>query len=133
MQQLPSGNVVVDWGTAGAITEFTSDGEVQLDLDLGGGMFTYRAFRLPWKGTPARQPTVAVVGRTAYVSWNGATEVAYWQLLTGPLMGKLTAKTTVPKRGFETAIPLPSGSGYVAVAALDARKQRLGVTVTSRV
>jgi outer membrane protein assembly factor BamB len=130
-QQLADGNIVVDWGTAGAITEFTSDGTVVFDATLGGGAFSYRAFRLEWVGHPTTKPTVIVDGKTAYVSWNGATEVAYWQLLTGPSTKELAAKTTVAKRGFETAVALPA-SGYVAIAALDAKKKQLGVSAVIR-
>ncbi|HEY3962445.1 MAG TPA: arylsulfotransferase family protein, partial [Gaiellaceae bacterium] len=132
LQQLPDDGVVVDWGTIGAITEFAADGSIVFDANLGDGTFSYRAFRLDWTGNPTTKPSVAIDGTTALVSWNGATEVAYWQLLTGANATSLVAKETVARQSFETAIPLPSGSGYVAVAALDAKKRRLGVSAAVR-
>jgi hypothetical protein len=42
-----------------------------------------------------------------YASWNGATTVASWQLLTGSSAAHLNAVSTTPKSGFETVIPAP--------------------------
>ena len=133
LQQLPNDGALVDWGTVGAITEFGPDAEVVFDASLGDGAFTYRAFRLEWTGAPATKPSVASDGTNAYASWNGATEVAFWQLLAGPSASKLTERATVARRGFETAIPVPPGAGYVAVAALDAKTRRLSASAAIRV
>jgi hypothetical protein len=53
-------------------------------------------------------------------SWNGATEVASWRVLTGDGPDDLAAVTTVARDGFETAavVDVPAG-GSVAVEALD--------------
>jgi hypothetical protein len=53
------------------------------------------------------------------VSWNGATEVRSWQLLAGAERTRLQPVRVVPKRAFETAIPLPAGATWLAVRALD--------------
>jgi hypothetical protein len=50
---------------------------------------SYRAFRFPWTGGPQDVPTVtagpgAEGEVTLYASWNGATEVATWEVLAGP-------------------------------------------------
>ena len=62
---------------------------------LGHKYECYRAFRLPWTGMPADAPAIALAGsgrhRTAYASWNGATEVRDWQLLAGSEPGALIA------------------------------------------
>jgi hypothetical protein len=54
-----------------------------------------------------------------YVSWNGATGVTRWQISAVPARGRLTPVTTVPRSGFETAIPLKAGEGHVVATALD--------------
>jgi len=55
------------------------------------------------------------------VSWNGATEVARWQLLGGTSRDSLQKiGDPVPRAGFETSIPVPAGTKVVAVQALDA-------------
>jgi hypothetical protein len=56
---------------------------------------------------------------TVYASWNGATTVASWQLLSGASATQLTPVSTTPKAGFETAIATPSAAFY-AVRALSA-------------
>ena len=61
-----------------------------------------------------------------YVSWNGATEVAQWRLLTGHNAQSATAAAVVAKTGFETAIPLETSTDYLAVEALDAEGEVLG-------
>jgi len=60
-----------------------------------------------------------------YVSWNGATQVAKWQVVAGPAAGALKPVKTTRRTGFETAIVLPSKTGYVAVVALDAHGKQL--------
>jgi len=89
-------------------------------------------------GSPARAsfstrlPAVAVERDTVYVSWNGATEVAKWQLLAGPDRRKLRPLRTVRKRGFETAIPLGGEAEWLAVRALDRHGEVLGRSLAVR-
>jgi hypothetical protein len=63
-----------------------------------------------------------------FASWNGATEVARWQVLGGADPGSLAALTSRPRRGFETKISAPAGSRYIAVRALDADGAVLGTS-----
>ena len=56
-----------------------------------------------------------------YASWNGATTVASWQLLAGADAAHLTAVSTTPDSGFETAIPAEP-----ARLRTGARNERLG-------
>jgi hypothetical protein len=62
------------------------------------------------------------------VSWNGSTEVAEWELLTGTDEASLAPVERVPKDGFETAVTIPDGAAAVAVRALDARGAPLGTS-----
>ena len=133
VQQLPGGGVFVGWGTAGSFTEFTADGEVSFDASFGDGSVTYRARRHAWVGRPTGRPAVAAVSgadgsATVYASWNGATEVASWRVETGASAGSLSPAQTVPRSGFETAIPLTAAGAFVAVAALDSSGAVLGTS-----
>ena len=132
VQQLPGDGVFVGWGTFGAFTEFTSDGAVAFDASFGDGSVTYRAFRFPWVGRPTGRPAAAAVTSggvtTVYASWNGATEVATWQVQTGASAGSLKAVQTTARSGFETAIAVTAPGAYVAVAALDASGKVLGTS-----
>src|SRR5581483_3965221 len=119
-QQLPNGDMFVGWGANPFFTEFSADGKVLLDGTFGTGDDSYRAFRFDWVGTPATEPAIAVDGQTVYVSWNGATQVARWQVVGGPDAQHLAPVVTAAKGGFETAIRLPSAPPFVAVRALAA-------------
>jgi len=59
------------------------------------------------------------------VSWNGATEVRKWRLVVDGTAGAAAAK-----RGFETAIAVPSSAKRIAVQALDANGTTLGTSKT---
>ena len=76
-------------------------------------------------GRPATSPAIAAEtrhdgGTTVYASWNGATEVAAWQVLTGDSAATLQVVGTAPRRGFETQIRLPALAAAAQVRALDA-------------
>lgn len=133
-RHLGDGHMFVGWGAAPYVTEFDAGGNVLADLRIGTNpdQKSYRTFRQAWKGHPASNPAVAVTrdrssGRaTAYVSWNGATEVTHWWIHLGPRRGDLRPVGVVPRRGFETAINLGTGQGYLAATGLDAHRLPLG-------
>ena len=134
-QFLPNGHVFVGWGTNPDYTEFDANGHVVLDASFGreGGPLgpdteSYRAYRFEWTGRPPDRPRATVGGGRVYASWNGATEVARWQLVAGVDPQHLEALRTVAKSGFETAIPLASDAPSVAVRALDRAGEVLGTT-----
>ncbi|HZT45097.1 MAG TPA: arylsulfotransferase family protein [Gaiellaceae bacterium] len=133
VQELPDGGVFVGWGTAGGMTEFDAEGNVRFDASFADGSASYRIFRFPWQGTPRGRPSInleqdATGALTARVSWNGATDVARWQLLSGASASDLKQLAAVPRRGFETAVTATSPASHVAVAALDAKRKQLGRT-----
>ena len=133
VQILPNSNVFVGWGAEPHATEFSADGNVVLDLALPSGRYSYRALRLPWTAAPAAGPEAVVRGvgnaRTSVnVSWNGATDVANWVVLTGASADQLGVATTVARAGFETMIRVDNADPYVAVRAVDSRGTVLGTT-----
>jgi hypothetical protein len=127
-RRLSDGNMLVGWGSQPFVTEFDADGADIADLRIGTSpaQKSYRGFRQTWTAEPSGTPALAVrrekkTGHaTAYVSWNGATEVTRWRLDVGTRRNDLRAVGVVPRRGFETAVSLGANEGYVAVAALDA-------------
>ncbi|HUB76979.1 MAG TPA: hypothetical protein VL977_07970, partial [Solirubrobacteraceae bacterium] len=85
----------------------------------------YRAERFRWSGQPLTRPEVALGhahgARVVYVSWNGATGVARWQLLAGAAATALAPSgKAVRPAGFETALAAPAGAAYLAVEAIAA-------------
>jgi len=134
-QLLAGGDSLVTWGSTGRFTEYAANGAVRLDATLPHGGQNYRVFRFPWVGAPAEPPSLARrpgEHDTVHASWNGATEVAWWQLETGAKPERLDRRTRMPKRGFETELRLPPGARYAAVTALDARGRPLGRSRTIR-
>jgi len=126
VQQLADGGVFVGWGTHGSFSEFDPEGALRFDAHFGDRSVGYRAFRFAWEARPKGRPITAVKRNgdgtmTVYASWNGATGVAHWRILTGDHPSRLEAAVTHRRHGFETAMVMPSSSGYLAVAAVDAR------------
>jgi hypothetical protein len=129
LQSLPNGGWMVGWGGLPNFTEFDAAGNVVYDAQLPAG-FSYRVYRLPWAGQPLTPPALAVKGATAYASWNGATTVASWQLLTGSSAAHMSVVSTTPRGGFETAIPAPAGAALYQVRALSSAGKTLGTSKT---
>lgn len=95
-QTLENGNSIVSWGYNPSFVEYNKDGDVVLDIQrgqLGEGfkddMFSYRVNKRQWKGFPTWPPSIAVdapnrttMNASVFVSWNGATEVATWAVVS---------------------------------------------------
>jgi hypothetical protein len=141
-QLLPCGGHVVGWGfrpyfsVYGPSSAGTLGAPLLLDGVFPSGAASYRTFLFDWKGNPP-QSEMAVVVRpagvaghlTAWVSWNGATEVVAWRVNGGPSTGALSPLTTAPKVGFETAIAfVGDGASYFDVDAIDAAGHVIGRT-----
>jgi hypothetical protein len=132
IQALPNGNFFIGWGSQGYFSEFSADGKMLFDGRVARGQDTYRAYRLPFAGVPSSRPAVAAdnKGRRVYASWNGATEVASWRVLTGDSASSVKEASTGKRTGFETTLTVPSGGRYVAVEALDKDGAVLGRSKT---
>jgi hypothetical protein len=89
-QVLPNSNVFVNWGQAGAVTEFNlKDKSVlfhaYLDSQPEGKLVqSYCGFRANWTGFPSELPAIVAQedgngNVSVYVSWNGDTETAVWR------------------------------------------------------
>ena len=75
-------------------------------------------------------PSAAGIGR---VSWNGATEVAQWEVLAGSAADNVSAVAHATRRGFETGIPLPGPAKFVAARAISASGATLARSKVVRV
>lgn len=146
-QQLDSDNVFIGWGNQPYFSEYTREGELVYDVchgdacyeddDIEGGGGSYRAYKDSWEGHPTTDPDVVVQQNDqgdehVYVSWNGATEVDQWRLVSGDDANTASEATVVEVTGFETAIPLEDSTEYIAVEALDEDGQVLGTGLASR-
>jgi hypothetical protein len=125
VQVLPAGRVVVGWGTASQTTAFDPSGEMLFDLALPKGMFSYRGLWLPWKSAPNHPPAITAARdqrsgkKLVYASWNGATEVAGWQVDAGVTADVLRTVGVATRRGFETIIPLHPSLQVASITPVD--------------
>ncbi len=108
VQRLENGNSVIGWGGLPNISEVKENGDIALELSLGG--LTYRAFRFPWEGLPAESPRLVVMGSgdptsaTLFFSWNGATQIDSYDIYAGATISTTGLIDNVPKAGFETSV-----------------------------
>lgn len=141
-------NVFIGWGGHAGFSEFSADGTVLCDVQFSKSQFfgnkheggPSQISKGPWLGTPLTQPVASVTGGKIFVHWNGATEVAEWQLQAKlhPTThvdgiseeGGFHGVAHVQKTGFETAIDsrLFDQATEFRIAALDRKGNVLGYT-----
>ncbi|MGA9875729.1 MAG: arylsulfotransferase family protein [Solirubrobacteraceae bacterium] len=134
--KLPEGNWLMGYGNLPNFTEYNAAGEVLLDGTLGPNVQDFRTYLSPWSGHPTSPPAITANRNgssvTVLTSWNGATEVASWQVLAGTSPSSLTALTTVPRSGFQTLATVTTSAAYVETRALDANGNVLGSSTPLR-
>ena len=131
VQMLPNGNVFVGWGALPRFSEFDVTGRLLYDATFTATQ-SYRDYRFPWVGLPDDLPAIAVDGSagslTVYASWNGATEIAAWEVVAGKDAKHLEVSGSASRTGFETVIAVKTTAAFVAVRALDASGSILGTS-----
>ena len=138
VEGLPTGGYFVGWGgQTPYFSEFDHDGHLVYDAQFANTVGnTYRAYRYSWHAHPTDPPAVVATASSSrtkvWVSWNGATEVAKWEVLAGPTPFLLKSSKTVARRGFETSISLNGAHQYVQVIALDSHGSQLGTSNVTR-
>lgn len=141
VQELTNGDWFVGWGIqpyfsqygAAGNTASSASSNMVYDAKFSGDMFSYRAFRDQWVGTPTTPPKAAAKSAsgktTVYASWNGSTETTAWQVLAGASQSDLAVVVPMtPRQGFETAVTVPGSAGFYQVKALDKAGQVIGTS-----
>jgi hypothetical protein len=124
VQTRGSGNVFVGYGSEPFFSEFSPGGRLLYDGSLPKDDGSYRTFRYRWHGDPQTSPTLAVQITSsskvaAFASWNGATAVKRWELLTGPEEDEMRPIGSARSTGFETEIDANRAGVVYAVRAID--------------
>jgi Arylsulfotransferase (ASST) len=139
LQALANGDWFVGWGQVPDFSEFNSAGAPLFDAHFPPHTQSYRDFRFAWTGVPAHAPTFALRpgaggAATVYASWNGATLVSSWRVLSGSSAHAMREIAQVARTGFETAVALaPRAYGaYTTVQALGAAGQVLASAPVQR-
>jgi hypothetical protein len=131
VSELANKNVFVGWGISPWWSEYAPDGRILFAAHFKNPWSqSYRAFKADWHATPKSAPAIyARVTKgnvAAYVSWNGATEIATWRLLGGPDQNNLTPLVEAPWADFETKLGAAGTPAFVKAQALDANGNVLG-------
>lgn len=141
----PNDHVFVGWGSSAAYTEFDIAGNALCEVHLAAEstywwerVKSYRAYKeFDWAGRPVEPPRAVRKGARVYVSWNGATDVGFWELQGSDHEGSgLDGESETPeweaiemieKIDFEGSFDLPTDRSYrrYRVAALDGEKMYL--------
>ncbi|KHL10573.1 arylsulfotransferase ASST [Mumia flava] len=124
MEVRDDGTVFIGWGSNPFYSLYDSEGELLMDAKLAGGI-SYRAYLDRWVGRPSEPPRFVLSDGSAYVSWNGATEVASWRFLAGYDEQSAEEVATVDADAFEVSAEMPDAL-YVGAQALDADGKVLG-------
>ncbi len=124
VQILGNHNVFVGWGSAPDFSEYTSSGRQIFSDGWSKPIESYRAYREDWTGTPTWSPGIAVrrTGKTneytVYMSWNGATQLAHWQIVgANSSSGPFKPIKRVLWASFETHTTISTGDSYFKVEA----------------
>jgi hypothetical protein len=143
-QGLENGDTFVGWGQLPRFSEFDRENNLLYDAALPANYNSYRAYRHQWVGEPASAPIARVqrsVDGTAVVHaiWNGATEVAGWDVVDGSgdpegdqaddREGREPRRSVVAFakwNGLDTAIPVGHPPPSVLVVARDGVGRPIG-------
>jgi arylsulfotransferase ASST len=147
IQILPNGNAFVNWGSAGAISEFSSKGTVIFhayldsgDLWRNGHVQNYRGFRFNWTGILYEESAVVALAHgestVVYVSWNGDTETTSWEFYGVDNKGREILLGRETRDGFKTSFYVFSGSNwqsyFTQAIGKDGKVSRRSKTVRSK-
>ena len=129
-QLFGDGNVFLGWGQRQFFSEDNSQGQQIFDGSFAAPTSSYRAYRFAWSGQPTARPALAVTtGRHheiyTHESWNGATDVSGWGVLSGPTPTSLSRTRRARKYKFESTISIRGNYRYVQVQALGAHAKLL--------
>ncbi len=123
-QALPGGDIFLGWGQQPYFSENNSSGKQDFSAHFNQPTSSYRAYRFPWSAQPPTTPALALRPNSdgtmqLFASWNGATNVASWRVLSGANSKSLRLLGSVPTHGFETSIKVHSGNPSFAVQPAD--------------
>ena len=133
-QGLENGDTFVGWGALPRFSEFDERNNLLFDAALPTGYNTYRAYRFEWRGEPDTRPT-AIATRTSdgdtvvHAVWNGATEVARWDVVApagGEDRGDGRRVASAPWNGLDTGIQVGEFLQSVVVVARDRAGREVG-------
>jgi hypothetical protein len=136
-QGLDNGDTFVGWGALPRFSEFDRRDDLIFDAAFPDGYNTYRAYRFAWVGEPDTAPQASAErtgdGDTVvHAVWNGATEVARWDVLE-PSGHGLRPVGSAEWNGLDTTIAVGEYLGAVVVVAKDRAGREIGRSAVTAV
>ncbi|CEO60254.1 hypothetical protein PMG11_04889 [Penicillium brasilianum] len=142
-QVLPNQNMFVCWSQGGYISEFSLEGDPLMSAQFTSPRYSnYRAYKFEFTGRPHTPPGVvsSVVGTdesnlvtTFWVSWNGATDIAYWNFYAqASQFDKPVLVGNASKTDFETMFIAKGYLDWVTVEAVDRNGTAFGTSKVHR-
>ena len=136
LQYMDNGNAFLAWWKHAIHSEHSPDGKTIMEAQLKPQLKSYRNYKFPWVGHPKQPPDVHsaavragddVMTTLVHVSWNGATEVASWNLYKTNAEGNINELiASTPRQGFESALACSGYATFVVAEALDRNNDSLG-------
>lgn len=135
-EALENGDTFVDWGALPRFSEFDHDNNLVFDAAFPNGYNSYRAYRYVWIGQPDSVPTataeVTSDGDTVvHAVWNGATEVARWEVLDAS--SRRHVRVEGAWNGYDTTLQVSEPLSEVVVVARDRDGFEIGRSVATHV
>lgn len=142
-QVLSNNNVFIGWSEGGYFTEHAEDGELLLSARFASPrLSSYRVYKFEFTGRPSTPPDVVAsvwgtdetdLTTTFYVTWNGATDVAWWNFYArASEKGRPVFVGNTSKRDFETMYITKGYLNWVSVEAVDNDGNVLGTSLVHR-
>ena len=136
-QALDNGDTFVGWGALPRFSEFDVDNNLVFDAAFPAGYNTYRAWKHVWVGQPDTPPTttaeVTADGETTVDAiWNGATEVARWDVLDASTL-RPSRIASAPWNGYDTTITVNEPLTSVVVVAFNGAGTEIGRSAVTSV
>lgn len=143
-QRLPGGNVFMGWSEDGIQSEHGPDGTILMHARLTAEWLgSYRNYKFAdFTGRPSEKPAVHSVAYTthlgssatvAHVSWNGATEVASWNMYKTTKDDDIRILVGSTERtGFESVVQHSGLASFVLFEAIGKNGETLGVSEVTR-
>jgi hypothetical protein len=140
---LPNGNHLIDYGQIPVGREYGPDEgnntNIRWQARFGEDNLVqnYRLFKQEWNATPSTKPSLFVEAaadkyacRSAYVSWNGATDIEAWKVYEGHDEGALVYVGSVAHKGFETTFVVGSPAVQVSSVLTGGKEYKSEILMT---
>lgn len=138
-QMLPDGNVFIGWSESSIQSEHAPDGTILAHARMmADWLGSYRSYKFKFTGSPAEKPAVHSAAFTTetgssativHVSWNGATEVASWNMYKTTENDDIRVLVGWTERtGFENSIKYNGFASFVLLEAVGKDGETLGVS-----